>query len=140
MKRLSLILLIDDDEATNYLNKRLILEAGFTGEVIECTSAVDALGYLTTKQEDFTYPQPDMIFLDINMPGMDGWGFLDQYKYLDPIQKAKVVVVMLTTSLNPADKEEAEKRGYISEFHIKPMTAQMFQELTNKYFGKIGAS
>ncbi len=54
------------------------------------------------------FPQPGLVFLDINMPGMFGWDFLEEHKNLPSGQKAKIVVAMLATSLNPDDREKGE--------------------------------
>jgi len=69
---------------------------------------------------------------------MNGWEFLDEYKKLDASQKAEVVIIMLTTSLNPADKERAEKITEIRGFQTKPLTHEMLVEIVDRHFsGKI---
>src|SRR5258708_36657106 len=104
-KKLNCILLIDDDEPTNFLNKMTIDQSGCAEWVQVVQSGQEALDYLQgtgrfkNRKED--YPRPDLIFLDINMPAMDGWEFLDKYKELPKDQKAEIVLIMLTTSLNP---------------------------------------
>ena len=75
----------------------------------------------------------DLIFLDINMPGIDGWEFLEEYKRLDPEQQAKAIVVMLTSSDNPADIRKAKTFNVPVEFKIKPLTSEMLSEIMDKY-------
>src|SRR5215831_9893611 len=102
-KKLSCILLIDDDEPTNFLNKLTITENGYADYVQVVPGGQEALDYLTnsgpfnTTEDDF--PRPELIFLDINMPSMDGWEFLEHYKKLKQSEIEKIIMVMLTTSL-----------------------------------------
>lgn len=78
------------------------------------------------------YPVPDLIFLDINMPAMNGWEFLETYKNLEIINK--IIVVMLTTSLFPDDKLKAEEHENISAFEIKPISIQKVDAIVEKFF------
>lgn len=134
MKKLSLILLIDDDDATNYIHKFTIEDADCTDKVVVCTTAIEALIFLSTLQENGSYPQPDIIFLDINMPGMNGWEFLDEYEKLIELQKAKVVIIMLTTSLSPIDAIQAEQHKHITAYKDKPLSRVELEELIDNYF------
>src|ERR1044072_9954671 len=97
-QKLNCILLIYDDEPTNFLNRMVIEEVDCTNRVEIMQSARDALKYLTNTTSNGDYPRPDLVFLDINMPAMDGWEFLEKYNQLSDHQKARIVVVMLTTS------------------------------------------
>lgn len=123
MRRVSKILLIDDDDATNFIHKMVIESAECADEIVVMTRAMDALAYLKT-EIDGKYPQPNVIFLDINMPGMDGWEFLAEYIQLPETQRSERVVVMLTTSLNPADASRAVSVTVISRFLSKPLTLE----------------
>jgi CheY-like chemotaxis protein len=131
--KLNCVLLIDDDESTNFLHEIIINQAEMTENVVSLQSGEAALEYLQNKMNG-EYPQPDLIFLDINMPGMNGWEFLEEYKKLGKAQQGKFVVVMLTTSLNPQDKERAKSKSEISDFMNKPLTVEMLHELMEKYF------
>ena len=123
--KLNCILLVDDDEPTNYFHKIIITNSGCTNHVEVALNGIEALAYLNSNGNG--HPQPDLILLDLNMPKMNGWEFMDEYKKLDKAKKGKLILVMLTTSLNPADRERAMKVNGVSAFMSKPFTKEMLQ-------------
>jgi len=129
-KKLNCILLVDDDAEDNYFHQIVINEMNITERIEVALNGVEALNFL--KKENQT--NPDIIFLDINMPKMNGWEFLEAYKELKADQKAKVLVVMLTTSINPSDKERAEQFPGIVGFNSKPLTEEMISEILERHF------
>ncbi|MFC5684103.1 response regulator [Flavobacterium sp. MAHUQ-51] len=138
-KKLNCILLIDDDAATNFINRRVIEKADITENIFTALNGKEAINFLTNKgnhqkEEDAVYPQPNLILLDINMPIMDGWEFLEAYEKLDENQKSKIIIVMLTTSFNPDDKTRAEKIETISGFKNKPLSAEILNDLIKTHF------
>ena len=76
-QKLNSILLIDDDIATNFIHTRLIKKTLVVDTIITKLNGEEAMEYLTTKK-DGEYPQPELIFLDINMPVMNGWEFIEE--------------------------------------------------------------
>ncbi len=132
-KKLNSILLVDDSEATNYLHQIIVEESGLTEHCITMDSGIAAIEYLSTKI-DGKYPKPEALFLDINMPVMNGWEFLEVYFKLPLSQQAVVVVCMLTASLNPDDKERAEKLLGNNCFANKPLTEEKLEELIRFHF------
>ena len=107
---LNCILLVDDDVPTNFIHRKIIQKANVEAHVQAVTSGREALDFLTYAGnfvDSQGIPRPGIIFLDINMPGMNGWEFMDAYRELDTRQKAHAVVIMLTTSLNADDRERA---------------------------------
>lgn len=131
-QKLNCILLIDDDESTNYLHRRIINKMNCTQLLEVAEDGTMALNYLSqTPQPKVT---PDLIFLDINMPIMNGWEFLQEYCTLQVKQPVKPVMVMLTTSLNHDDEVKAGTLPEINEFRNKPLTREMVAEIIAKYF------
>ena len=133
-QKLNCILLIDDDEPTNFLNRMVIEEVDCASRVEIMQSARDALKYLTNTTPEGDYPRPDLVFLDINMPAMDGWEFIEKYNQLPELQKAKIIVVMLTTSFNPEDELKARKIAGVSGFKNKPLTPEILKQILQKHF------
>lgn len=130
-KKLSCILLVDDDEPTNYYNKKIVQMADCCDHIEVCLGVDEALEFLKTKDGE-DYPKPELIFLDINMPGKDGWDFLSEHQGLAYEVKGEVVVVMLTTSLNPADEEKAYESG-AKKFARKPLTVEQIHNIIQEY-------
>jgi CheY-like chemotaxis protein len=126
------VLLIDDNRADNFLHKIVIEKSGFAKTIVAHQSAESALIYISTKEKNNEYPNPELILLDINMPGMDGWDFVAEYEKLSGDITSKIKVVMLTTSLNPDDKERAENKPLIAGFQNKPLTKESLEELTKR--------
>ena len=137
-QKLNCVLLIDDDEPTNFMSTMLLEEKNCAKQIKVAESGQMALNYLTNSEkvppDTETFPCPDIIFLDINMPAMDGWEFLDNYRKLEKRQHGKVIIIMLTTSLNPDDKIRAQRIPEISGFENKPLTPEMIDRVLNKFF------
>lgn len=136
--QLNCILLIDDDEPTNFLNKLTLEQTGCTRTIHVAQSGQEALDYLLNINGDAmpTNQRPDLIFLDVNMPAMDGWEFLERYRSLPPERKADIVLIMLTTSLNPDDELRTRTIPEVSGFENKPLSQQRVEKLLEKYFNK----
>jgi CheY-like chemotaxis protein len=127
-KDLKNILLIDDDDDNNFIHKIIIKEAGLQVHVESVLSAKEALDRLNSGGK------PDLIFLDINMPVLSGWDFLNEYKYLPEEKKENNVIVMLTSSLHIEDEKKARSYREITEYQTKPLTIPVFKQLISKYF------
>lgn len=131
-QKLNSILLIDDDKATNFIHTHLIKKTLVVDTIISKLNGEEAIAYLTTKK-DGEYPQPELIFLDSNMPVMNGWEFIEEYKKSNFPEKS-ALIIMLTTSLNPVERERAEKIEIISDFVTKPLTVEYLQDIVKSYF------
>jgi CheY-like chemotaxis protein len=131
--KLNSVLLIDDDEPTNFIAKMIVTKADLNDNTQAIHSGVKALKYLQDENLS-NYDIPDLIFLDINMPTMNGWEFLEEYKKLDIHKKKKIVLYMLTTSMNDDDQIRSEKIEHVDGFLIKPLTLKTYTEIVNKHF------
>ena len=128
---LKLIICIDDHIATNIYNQRIINKAIAVDEIQSCTQAEQALDYL--KKLAPKDQKPNVIFLDINMPSMNGWEFLEEYSLLKDYQKSDIVLIMLTTSLNEEDRIRAETNPEVTDFINKPLSVEQVKKLVDQY-------
>ena len=132
-KTLKCILLIDDNPDDNFIHERVIRKNNVAENVVAKQTGWEAIDYLKANRKNNHLP-PDLIFLDINMPGMNGWEFLNEYEKLDEMSKSRAIVVMLTTSENPDDMQKAKAMNLASDFKTKPLTREMLKEIIEKYF------
>lgn len=124
MSQTPCILMVDDSTPDLVLHRIAFEEAGYPVDLKSYQKAADAL-----RDIEAGTLQPDLILLDINMPGMDGWEFAEAYNQLPRSQRTGTIVMMLTTSLNPGDKSRAEQCGVIENFYNKPLTADMVEAM-----------
>jgi CheY-like chemotaxis protein len=128
--KLKCIMLIDDNVHDTFFAKRVIAKNNPGDTIIAKDSAMQALDYLRSQ----TKPIPDMIFLDIYMPVMSGWEFLDEYCKLEKAIQNKIMIVMLATSGDPAHILRANTWACISDYITKPLTSEKMEEISEKYF------
>ena len=120
-------MLVDDNSDDNFYHERVIKKNDLADSVIAMTDAMEALNYLRKENP----LDPELIFLDINMPGMNGWDFLQEYKQL---KKSGTIIIMLTTSENQDDKSKALATGIVSDFRTKPLSKEMLEDILSKHY------
>lgn len=131
--KLKHLLLVDDDPTTNFFNRHLIGKMEIFDEIHEAVNgqlALDKIAELNERGE-----VPDMILLDINMPIMNGFEFLERYEMLDDEIKSSVVVCMLTTSMAQEDLLRSKQFAILDGYIDKPLYEAKINELILKYFG-----
>ncbi|GAB3661655.1 response regulator [Echinicola sediminis] len=131
--KVNCILLIDDDEPTHLMNKVIIRKTMSAEKVIVVKSGIEALAYLN-QQKESEGPFPNLIFLDINMPAMNGWEFMEEYRRFSEGQKSDIFIVMLSTSDCPDDLERASRYREICEYETKPLTIDKMKRIIDLYF------
>ncbi|PKQ70416.1 response regulator [Raineya orbicola] len=109
-------IVIDDDRINNMVCESVIKKLHEQNQVISFLRAEDALNYLKNNLN----PKPDIIFLDINMPEMDGWEFLDNYLKLNGGNNAQIF--MLSSSINQSDFDKAKKYVQVLDYIVKPFS------------------
>lgn len=132
-KELKCIMLIDDDKSDNFFHEREIKKADLSTSVIIKDSAIDALDYLKAMNEKNDL-QPDLIFLDINMPKMNGWEFLIEFSQLDRLIQVNTMIMILTTSNNVTDRFRAKAWSFVSGYLTKPLTREIMTDIHKTYF------
>ncbi len=126
-----LILLVDDDATTNFLHRRAISKATAQVEVHEALNGQLAIEQLKVWLKQGVEP-PQYIFLDINMPQLDGWGFLESYRKLPSEWRSNAKLYMLTTSLNPDDHERASGYPEVIGIVDKMLSSERFTALMSE--------
>ncbi|ALI98904.1 response regulator [Rufibacter tibetensis] len=132
---LDLIMLVDDDDTTNFVNKRLLTKLGVAKEILVKKNGAEALEYLQKSNQDgVTYP--DLIFLDIKMPVMDGFSFLDEYHALNLSQDGSMIILMLTSSASFYDLERLKGYTSVKKHFSKALTESDIKEIMADYYQK----
>lgn len=127
---LSKILFVDDDPITLMLCKKVIEKAEFSKEIITASNGEDALKYFDTIKTNNEDNFPQLMFLDLNMPIMGGWEFLDTFtdeNYTSFFPKLKVIV--LSSTIDPKDIEKSRSYPMVINFLSKPITKEMLQSI-----------
>ena len=131
----SKVLLIDDDHMTNYLHKRVISNASLSSSIIVSTNGKEGIEELL-KIEDAHFDNIKskvIVFLDINMPVMDGWTFLEVFKEIKNKLNFEINIFVLSSSINPDDKARAEKNSFVTKYINKPLNKESISYLKS-YF------
>ncbi|REL29136.1 response regulator [Rhodohalobacter sp. SW132] len=110
------VLIVDDDAGVLFLHELMVRESGFSEDILTFNGARKALDYLEKQKDKIS---AGIIFLDINMPGMDGWKFLE---LLDESgQFERVFVVMVSSSVNRSDRDKAKSFPHVIDYIEKPL-------------------
>jgi CheY-like chemotaxis protein len=128
-RKLKCIMLIDDNEDDNFFHQRSIRKIDAAEKTVVMQDAGEALEYLRNQSPSNL---PELVFLDINMPGMNGWEFIEEYKKLKSIT-TNTIVIMLSTSQNPDDLIKAKSETSIRDFKTKPLTQDMLEKILTEY-------
>jgi CheY-like chemotaxis protein len=121
------VLLIDDNDIDNFINQRIITSYYFANSVIVKNSAIGALEHLKKSSDEL----PNIIFLDLNMPIMDGFGFLDEFhKLITADEKYKQCkIIVLSSSMSPDDINKASINPYVLKYINKPLTESYLEAI-----------
>ncbi|MCH2084445.1 MAG: response regulator [Saprospiraceae bacterium] len=132
-KKLKTILLIDDDTPTNYYHQIILQDANCTENVVIQYSSDRALDYFRTLKNN-NQPFPELVFLDMNMPGWDGFQFIEMLQTFFPSTKDKIKIVILTSLPEAPSLQKIELDNQIVGVKSKPLTEKVVLELIQTHF------
>lgn len=127
---LELIMCIDDDPITLMLFKKVVQKSIFAKKIINNTNGEDAIAFITNMSNEEIKPQ--LLFLDLNMPVIGGWEFLDLFNNSNYYHLNKTKVVILTSTIDPEDIKKSKTYPNVIEFFSKPITVEMLDYLKSK--------
>ena len=124
------ILFIDDDPITLMLCKMVISKSLFSKEIVTAKNGEEALQYFNKLKQVNSNDQstkPQLIFLDLNMPVMGGWEFLDSFSTSDYSEYNNTKVIILSSTIDPEDLEKSKKYPMVIDFLSKPISKEMLE-------------
>lgn len=132
-KKLNTILLLDDNPATNFIHQKFISRVDCTEEIVTFQGGFDALDYLGSK----TKKALELMLVDINMPMMDAWDFLEEFQKIENPHVKDTKVILLSTSVSASDFEKAKQIPIIRGLRLKPLTVKAVHEIMDEFFPDI---
>ncbi|SMD38208.1 Response regulator receiver domain-containing protein [Reichenbachiella faecimaris] len=125
------ICIIDDDEIYKFTVTSTLMIKKLAREILEFSDGEEALGFMTANLSNHTQ-LPDVILLDINMPIMDGFQFIEEYIKIKPSVSKKIAIYMVSSSLDPIDLDKAKTYNEISDYIVKPIKPTELFEIVNR--------
>ncbi|WP_035091340.1 response regulator [Aquimarina macrocephali] len=128
IKENHILCLIDDDNIHQFIIKKIVHKLSPNQKLLVFSNGEEGINFIRStigKIEKL----PDLILLDINMPVMDGWGFLEEFITITPDIKKEIIIYILSSSENPTDKERAKKFELVSGYLIKPINETQLESL-----------
>jgi len=130
MNKIELACVIEDNPVNVFWMETVMEDANFCDDLLIYNNGKEAIEALKPMISSGV-KLPDIIFLDLNMPIMDGWEFLDEFTKI-PIEQ-EVTIYIVTSSIDPADRKKASQYERVSNFIVKPVEVDQLQEILNKF-------
>ncbi|WP_317168305.1 response regulator [Pelagihabitans pacificus] len=132
MKKIESACIIDDDPIFIYGTKRMMNEVNFCNQILVFNNgqdAIDGLNEITTRGEDL----PEVIFLDLNMPIMNGWEFLEDFVKIPNHNREKVVIYIISSSIDPRDLERIKDYEVVNNYILKPVSPEDLEKVLQNF-------
>lgn len=124
------VVLIEDDQALNYYHQRLFVKQNFADEVLSYHSAVEALDGIKSLQ----HVTQLYIFLDLNMPQMNGWQFIDELEKIKFDTNTQIKLFVLSSSVNPNDMMKTKQNSVVTDYFSKPLSIETITNIITTNF------
>lgn len=128
--KVPIVALVDDDKIFQLTASKTIKALQLSDNILQFENGEDALKYLIDNALNSSV-LPDYIFLDINMPFVDGWMFMQDYAELKHELKKEISIFMVSSSIDPRDIHRARNIPDVQEYVVKPLTKEKFIQLLN---------
>src|SRR5205809_6303398 len=122
------VLLIDDDTIYQFVARKTLEATGYINKIQVCSNGEEAYQFLERNMENAD-ELPDVILLDVNMPVMNGWEFLELYQSLKPSISKDMQVFLVTSSMNDQDREFSRRYICVQDYIVKPLAREKIAEL-----------
>ncbi len=121
MSKVRICCIIDDDPIFIYGTKRIMKEVNFSETILEYNNGQEALEELSQRSQAKEF-MPEVIFLDLNMPIMNGWEFLEEFKKLPIPNEKRIIIYIVSSSVDPRDLERVKDFKQVDKYILKPIT------------------
>ena len=128
MRPINLVALIDDDEIVQFIGSKVIESTNLVNRIKTFSNGEEAINFLKSNSKNLDL-LPEIILLDLNMPIMDGFEFLEKYIMLKPKLGKKIAIYVVSSSISPTDNERINQISEVSDYVIKPITKEKFEEI-----------
>jgi CheY-like chemotaxis protein len=122
------IAIVDDDDTFQFITSKALRSLSSGNKIMQFSSGIEAVRYLT-EQADNPDELPDVLLVDINMPVLDGWMVLDEFKSLKAQLKKKIAFYMVSSSIDELDVSRAKDDSTVVDYIIKPISIEKYKEL-----------
>ena len=133
MKKINTFCIVDDDDIYQFTTSLFLKKTDLVNKVIVFSNGLKAINFLKEEMEN-SENIPDILFLDVNMPVMDGWEFLEEYILIKPMMPKTIVIYMVTSSVDEKDVLRAKNISALSGYLVKPISSENIVEVISGLF------
>lgn len=133
MKKINTFCIVDDDDIYQFTTSLFLKKTDLVNKIIVFSNGLKAINFLKEEMGN-SENIPDILFLDVNMPVMDGWEFLEEYLLIKPMMPKTIVIYMVTSSVDEKDVLRAKNISALSGYLVKPISSENIVEVISGLF------